>query len=248
MQSLELKIKSVIRFVIIVIVLTLIITIICLLMLKYAVEGENNMPFELSQLMVVSTAEGIDIDGKENTWNFNLVQNNDMYMYISKNKDYKETEIIKNITINNFKIENGPSVGKIVIYRPSTKEDRVYEYNEEYIIKDEIIYQGAESTSAKNLEISNQGGIILLRFCNNEIGKYSSNEEVITHDGTILSKLNLENKDIKCKVSFDLSIELVSGTKFTGRIKIDLPSGNIINEGTSNYEKKDFKDVVFKRN
>lgn len=60
MHELAPKIKSVIRFCIIVVILSLIITVICLLMLKYAVEGENNMPFELSQLILVSTAEGID--------------------------------------------------------------------------------------------------------------------------------------------------------------------------------------------
>jgi len=163
------KIKSVIQFVIVTILLTLIITIVCLLMLKYAVEGENNMPFEISQLIVVSTAEGIDIEGKENTWNFDVVQNNDMYLTISKNKNYKETEIIKNIKINNIKIEDGPKEGKISIYRPSEEESKVYEYKEEYIIKDEVTYKGAETANAKALEIANQGGIILLRFCNNEL-------------------------------------------------------------------------------
>lgn len=248
MEEIGPKIKSVIRFVIVVVVLSLIITVVCLLMLKYAVEGENNMPFELSQLILVSTAEGNDIEGQDNTWNFDLVQNNDMYIYISKNKNYKETEIIKNIKLNNFKIEDGPKTGKITIYRPSHAEDKIYEYKDEYIINDEIIYQGSEFTNAKNLEIANQGGIIILRFCNNEIGKYSSNDETIRHDGTILSKIGLVDEDVKCKISFDITIELASGTKFTGNIKLDVPSGNIVTSGTSNYEKTDFKDVVFKRN
>jgi len=55
-------------------------------------------------------------------------------------------------------------------------------------------------------------------------GKYSSNDETITHNGTMLSKLNLKHEDIKCKVSFDLIIELASGTKFTGNIALDLPT------------------------
>lgn len=79
-------------------------------------------------------------------------------------------------------------------------------------------------------------------------GKYSSDEETVKHDGTILSKINLKEEDIACKVSFDLNIELASGTKFTGKITLDLPSGNIISTGISNYEKTDFKDVIFKRN
>lgn len=63
--ELRMKFKSVIRFAIVVVLLTLIITIICLLMLKYSVEGENNMPFEISQLIVVSTAEGIDAERRK---------------------------------------------------------------------------------------------------------------------------------------------------------------------------------------
>ena len=223
------KVKSVIRFFIVVFVLTLIITIICLLMLKYSVEGENNMPFELSQLIVVSTAEGIDADGGENTWNFNLVQNNDIYLYISKNKNYKDTEIIKNITLNNFKIENGPQIGKLVMYRPSEADDKVYEYKEEYIMNNEIIYKGSEFTNAKNLEVANQGGIIILRLCNNEIGKYSLDGETISHDGTILKRAGLKYEDIICKVSFDITIELASGVKFIGNISLDLPSRRYFN-------------------
>lgn len=105
MQILEPKVKKVLQFFVVVFILTLVITIVCLLMLKYSVEGENNMPFELSQLMMVSTAEGLDTEGNENIWNFDLVQNNDLYIYIAKNKNYRDTEIIKSITISNIKIE-----------------------------------------------------------------------------------------------------------------------------------------------
>ena len=73
-------------------------------------------------------------------WNFDIVQNNDIYLYISKNKNYKETEIIKSISLNNFKIEDGPKVGNIAIYRPSKAEDKIYEYNEEYITDGDITY------------------------------------------------------------------------------------------------------------
>lgn len=55
-----------------------------------------------------------------------------------------------------------------------------------------------------------------------KFGEYSSNEETVIHDGTILSQMNIE--DIKCNVSFDINIELISGTKFTGNIKLNLPS------------------------
>lgn len=55
------KIKKIVNFCIAIFILSLIVTIIWFLMLKYEVEGESNMPFELSQMVVVSTAEGIDV-------------------------------------------------------------------------------------------------------------------------------------------------------------------------------------------
>ena len=78
-------------------------------------------------------------------------------------------------------------------------------------------------------------------------GKYSTDEESITHDGKLLSKINVGYEDIKCTVSFDLTIEIVSGIKFTGKINLELPVGNIIENEKASYEKTDFRDIVFKR-
>lgn len=78
-------------------------------------------------------------------------------------------------------------------------------------------------------------------------GKYSSEDEEISHNGTMLTKIGLNYEQIKFNVSFDLCIELVSRTKFTGTITLDLPAGNIIQEGVSKYEKTDFSDIIFKR-
>lgn len=79
-------------------------------------------------------------------------------------------------------------------------------------------------------------------------GNYSSDEEIIKHDGTILSKIGIENEEIKAKVLFDITIEIVSGISYTGTVSLEIPNGNIISEGKSNYEKTDFSDVIFKRN
>ena len=81
-----------------------------------------------------------------------------------------------------------------------------------------------------------------------KFGKYSTDEESITHDGTLLSKINVGYEDIKCTVSFDITIEIVSGTKFTGKISLELPVGDIVQNEKASYEKTDFKDVIFKRN
>ncbi len=162
------KTEKIIYFFISVFIIILIITIIFLLMLKYEVEGEKNMPFELSQIVVVSTAEGIEKEG-ESIWNFDLVQNNDIYIHIGKNKNYKETEIIKNIIIDNFKTNNAPKKGKLTVYKPSENEEKTYEYDEKYIINENIKYTGEENTDLKKLNIANQGGVIAFRYSNQEL-------------------------------------------------------------------------------
>lgn len=58
----------------------------------------------------------------------------------------------------------------------------------------------------------------------------------------------MKYEDIKYNLSFDITIDLVGGTSFTGRVTLDLPVGNILTTGISNYEKTDFSDVIFKRN
>ncbi len=170
MQYLNKKAKKAIYFFIAIFIILLIAIIICLLMLKYEVEGENNMPFELSQIVAVSTAEGISGE-KENTWDFDLVQNNDIYIHIGKNKGYKKTEVIKNVIIDNFRVNSKPSKGNIVIYRPSSNEEKAYEYNDNYLVKDNIIFTGKEDTNLKELTIANQGGVIAFRYSNQDLRK-----------------------------------------------------------------------------
>ena len=67
--------------------------------LKYNVEGETNMPFRLSKITVISSSEGIDKENLENKWAFDVNQNNDVFLYIEKNKKnhvlYRVTPIFK---------------------------------------------------------------------------------------------------------------------------------------------------------
>ena len=63
-------------------------------MMKYEMEGEKNMPFEVSKIIIVSTAEGYANDGSKYKWDFDVFQNNDIYINIAKNQDYKEIKQI----------------------------------------------------------------------------------------------------------------------------------------------------------
>lgn len=226
-------------------VIILILFVIGVIILKYNVEGEQNMPFNLSDVLVISSAEGYQENETNNKWNVDVYQTNDVYLDIKKNKNYKDKEIIKSIEIFNIQVQN-PMIGNIQIYRPSG-DGKTYEYKEEYKIDKSIKFDGDKKSDLKNLKISNQGGRILLRVLNNTGKQYTSNENEIKHDGTLLNKVGITNDDIKFTISFDIKIELESGVVFNGNIKIDLPKGNIINQGTASSHETDLKNIVFKR-
>lgn len=217
------------------------------IIIKYQVEGETNMPFKISKIMVISNAQGIQNDESEYRWDMQLIQNNDIYIDIIKNKNYAQTEIIDKIILDNFSIEEQPIKGSIKMYRPNDKENGVYQNSEEYLIDNRLEYTGSEKSNIKNLEIANQGGLILLRYVNEDLGQYVSNDEEVRHDGTLLGKAGIQNEEIQYRVSFDLSILLKSEKTYKATITLELPVGNIVEEGTSSYEKTDLRDVVFKR-
>lgn len=188
---------------------------------------------------------GIQQDSGENKWNLNLIQNNDVYIDIIKNKNYGKEEIIDKVIIDNFKIEDEPQKGEIQIYRPDS-ESLSFTNKEEYKVENEIEYKGAEKSDLNNLEIANQGGLIVLRYVNQKLGNYTTNAEEIIHDGTLLNKIGITNEDIQFKVSFDISIELNSGKRYKANVNIDMPIGNLIGDGTTNKQING-SEIVFKR-
>lgn len=216
-----------------------------LLVLRYSVEGETNMPFNLSKITIISTQEGID-DGQTNTrWSFDIHQSNDIYLYIDKNDSYDKTEIIKSVCVDNFQIE-AKDKENIKLYKPDEKEENViFQYKDEDIIQS-LEYKGDVESDLKNLKISNQGGIIAFRCSNNNVAKYQSDEEEINHI-ELLKKSGVIEEDLKVNLAFYLNITLESGKQYQAPIKIELPTGNVVEEGNTSTEITNLEDIVFKR-
>ena len=51
-----------------------------IIVLKYHVEGEGNLPFELSKISIISNVEGNDNEDPNSKWNLTVNQNNDIYI------------------------------------------------------------------------------------------------------------------------------------------------------------------------
>ena len=94
--------------------------------------------------------------------------------------------------------------------------------------------------------MANQGGIIAFRCSNNNVTKYKSDEEEINHS-ELLKKANIDNESLKIKLSFNLTIKLESGKEYQAEVNIELPTGNVVENGNTSTEITDLKDIVFKR-
>ena len=123
------------KFIIAIFIIVLVIAFVAFRIIKYQTEGEKNMPFNLSKIIVVSTAQKEDItqeNGQNNLWNFNIIQTNDVYISIERNKNNtKKDEKIKNISINNIEIIEKPTVGELKPYMPNSLEGENYKYTDE---------------------------------------------------------------------------------------------------------------------
>lgn len=240
------EIKNFIKKHIAIFTVAIIAIIVLSIIIKYNVEGETNLPFEISKIMIISTAGGKEKEDTEYNWNLDILQINDIYIDIIKNKNYHGKEIIDKIIIDNFNIENYPLKGQISIYRPTNQND-IFNNQEQYKIEEKIEFIGNEVSELENLKIANQGGVILLRVVNTEVGTYTSDEaEEINHDGTLISKIGVSNEDIKFSVSFDISIKLKSSKQYKATITLKMPSGNLVEEGTTNHQINK-NEIVFKR-
>ena len=246
--------KQTIKLVIAVFALVIVITFALIMMMKYEVEGETNMPFQLSKIMIIGTAEGVERGNNEESeesdlkWDFSIYQNNDIYFYIDQNEGITEEDLlIKNIEISNIQVTKAPQKGTIQTYMPNSEAGRLYSYDEQFLVQDSLTYKGASQSSSTNLEIGSKGGTAWIRFSNTAIGNYSSNEdEEIIHDGSLLEKIEATNEEISFEVSFDFMIETTEN-KYKANITLQLPTGDLAAEKTCYLEKTDMSDVIFKR-
>lgn len=217
-----------------------------LIILKYNVEGETNMPFKLGKVRIVSSSEGVDKDPGENKWSFDINQNNDFYIYIERNNKYNKQEAIKSIVIDNINVQKNQEKGVINFYRPNIAEQGgIFSNTEENLIQS-IEYTGAMETDQKSLKISNQGGLIIFRYANDKIAEYTSNDEEINHTD-LLKKSGVSEDELKATITFDLTIKTESGKEYKSNLSFDMPVEGVVENGTAAKEITDLSNIIFKR-
>lgn len=227
-------------------IIVVIIIVVAFLVMRYQVKGETNLPFDVSKITIISSVDSVDNLDEVNKWNLTVRQNNDVYIYIDKNSNYNKTEIIDSIVIDNIAVNKQTDKGQITVYKPTEKGTSFFENTEENIAK-EITFVGDMETNIKSLKISNQGGILVLRFANNSVSQFVSNDAVEVNHSKLLKDTNVSMEDLKASISFDLSIKLTSGKLFKAPINLNIPVEDVIEKGTTSNEITDTSNIVFKR-
>lgn len=233
-------------------IILMVIFTVCLVSIKYDVEGETNMPYILSKIAIISSSQGNDKEEKVegNQWNFAIDQDNDIYLYVEKNPEYKENEknkdTIKEIEIDNIEVTKENENGTLNIYKPDVENvNTIFSNADENIVKN-LKYEVAENVDMKEMKITNQGGIMVFRCSNCDIANYVANDEKINHN-ELLKKANVSLEDLKINIKFDFSIKLNSGKIYKAAIPLELPLEDVIEKGTSSNELTDMSKYVFKR-
>ena len=63
--------------------------------------------------------------------------------------------------------------------------------------------------------------------------------------GSLLKKVGITQEEIEFKILFDISIELKSGKRFKTTIMLEVPNGDIVQEGITSYEINS-NEIIFK--
>ena len=61
----------------------------------------------------------------------------------------------------------------------------------------------------------------------------------------LLKKVGITQEEIEFKILFDISIELKSGKRFKTTIMLEVPNGDIVQEGITSYEINS-NEIIFK--
>lgn len=237
--------KKILKISLTIIIIISILFVAMMWILTYHEEGETNLPFKISKIVIVSSTDGVQNDSSQTQWAMDVNQNNDIYLYIDKNSNYGKTELIENVKISNFNIIKETNKGEIKIYKTTIDEDKMFNNTNEFEIN-ELTYEGDLESNIKQSKISNQGGLIVFRCANNKVSQYISTDATEVNYNELLKMTNVSEEDLNVSISFDIEIKIVNRKTYQATISLDLPVEDVITNGTANVEITDLEDIVFK--
>ena len=161
-----------------------------LLIVKYNVEGEKNLPFEIEKISIKSSLD-TKSNQSENIWDLSIIQNNDIYIYFKKNE--KLDSEVQKIRIENLKIKRNKEIGQTKLFIPTSNDIKTnFKNSTEDYSKKGIEYTVNNVDNMEKQEISQNGGMIAFRISNQDLAEYITNEEAdLQYDGTLHQKAGI---------------------------------------------------------
>ena len=145
-----------------------------------------------------------------------------------------------------IQVERENQDGVFKIYRPCTENQSVIFSNIDQDIVEDLTYNVEKDADLKNMQITNQGGILAFRCANCDVANYISNDVEINHN-ELLSKANISEEKLKMNVKFNLIMKMSSEKIYKAEISLNLPLEGIIQSGTVSKEFTDMSAYIFKR-
>ena len=141
------------------------------------VYGRSDIPvFEIKDVYVKLSANANYLDDNmEQNWNLNIYQTNDIYRKFGHKDNIhvqnEQDKILKQVYIDNIEIVDLPKLGsEISVYTISKNKEKIFEYTDEYMVKDKIEYVVVPNNSdIYNLEVNNTNGQVAISFVNNNL-------------------------------------------------------------------------------
>lgn len=185
-------------------------------------------------------------------WNVDIGQFTDISIKLNNNESTDGITLentIKELYIDNIQFNSNSQTEKNMYYKSPINFGK-FDGNEENKINNRLdfkVSKNGEIDIAYPVLYSNLSVPINLSYSNtilkNELISDISSE--ITFDGSILKKTNIYLDDIKCVLSFNINIINNYGQKFIGKVYIDIPIIDTINN-TSVYDGKIEKKIESK--
>ena len=201
--------------------------------------SNNKCPFKISKIITVSTASGEEKEHTEELWKLDLMQNNDIYIYVEENKVFnKDKQEILAITLENFKLIDKDK--EIEIYKLIAEENMQVNFDNENKIEEKIIYKIDEIQGNNNFS-----NIVAFRQKNSNIKEYEYVGTEIVQDGRLLAMAGITEEEIQTTISFDIIIETNHENKYKANVKLNLPAKDLIENGRGILEDEDLSNITF---
>lgn len=205
--------------------------------------------FSIDRMYLYSSADATSKETTKPIWDLDIYQFTDIALYINNRDEegitYENT--IKSLTIDDIKFNNLKS-GNPKLYYKNVNEFAKLEIKDENEIKENLsfnIINSGDADYSNPVLYSNCQNPITLEYVNSNMKEETKISDIttpLTYDGSLLKKGGILLSQMKCTISFKITIINYYNQKFISTVYIDIPLEDTLNN-TSIYDGKMIKNI-----